>query len=31
MITNTHSNNKRNRGEDSYAEVVVPNSNSKVS
>ena len=31
MITNTHSNNKRNREEDSYAEVVVHNSNSKVS
>ena len=31
MITNTHSNNKRNREEDSYADVVVHNSNSKVS
>ena len=31
MITNTHSNNKRNREEDSDSEFVIPNSNSKVS
>ena len=31
MITNTHRNNKRNREENSDSEVIVPNSNNKVS